>query len=73
MNKYYNRDNQYWKKRPDGFALLINTKKPGTHYDGDGHIFFHNGGYDLTTNVKEITEKEFNTVRSALLKRLKDF
>lgn len=72
MDEHFKRGNQYWKKKADGRILMINTKAPGFHYDGDSHIFLMHDQFNQE-GATAITEQEFNNIRKEHLKRLSTF
>ncbi len=71
MDKYFKRDNQYWKRKPDGSILLINTEKENDHYDG-GSLFLDIKSFNEVRG-EEISEKEFNIVRFNHMERINKF
>jgi len=73
MNKYFKRGNQYVCKKPDGKALLINTTKPNTHYDGDGFVFMERGQFNEGPIWQETTEKDWEKVRNEYVERMKSY
>lgn len=69
---FFKRGNQFWKKKPNGSILLINTKTKGHHYDGDAHLFLNTNQFDQS-GALEIPEKEWLQIRNAHLSRLRAF
>lgn len=69
---FFKRENQYWKRKPNGEVLLINTQTENRHYDGDAHIFLNERNFNQD-HATQIDQAEFEAVREAHIKRLTEF
>lgn len=71
-SSFFQRGNQFWKKKSNGSILLINTKESVHHYDGNAHLFLNAKQFNQDGAI-EITENEWKRIRDAHLSRLRRF